>query len=129
MRADDEFDGHLALAENFDGASFAAGDAGDFEFFRANSAARGELSQVAHVDHPEFDAEWISKPAPIRQLADERQLAAFEIRRDAASGARVLAFCSLTASFDLAAAVPATDTNARAGRANRRPARLEQITR
>src|SRR5439155_15493622 len=115
-----EFDGHVALAENFDRAGFAARDAGDFEFFRANGAARRELSQVAHVDHAEFDAERISKPAPIRQLADERQLAAFEIRRDAASGARVLAFCSLTASLDLAAAVAPTDTNAGASRANRR---------
>src|SRR6185503_4075791 len=112
VRAHGELDGQLAFAQDFDRAALAAQDAHGLELLGPDRAALGKAGQVAHVDFAGFDAEGVDEAAAVRQLANERQLAALEVGWDTAAGTGVLAFGALPASLDLAAAVAASDADA-----------------
>src|SRR5205085_12688540 len=110
----------IALAEDFHRSGLAAQHAGRLELLGADRAASGKITQVAHVDFAEGHAERIAKASPIRQLADERQLTALEVRRNPAARARVLALGALATRLDFATPMPAADAHPLAGRTLRR---------
>src|ERR1700687_968471 len=72
VRADGGLDFDFALAQNFYRAGLATQHAGDLEFRGADGATGRKLSQVAHVDHAELNAEGIPKTAAIGQFSNER---------------------------------------------------------
>src|SRR5206468_7148276 len=87
---------------------------------RSNGRPVGEGPQVTHVDRAELDPERVAEAAPVRQLADQRQLAAFEVGWHAPAGSGVLPLVPLARRFDLAAAVAAADALGNAGGAGGR---------
>src|SRR5215212_729040 len=99
----------LAGAEHLDLLAIVLQQPGPDQRRHVDGGPGREPGQVGQVDGLVLDAVHVVEAASVRQPPDQRQLAALEVRRDAAAGSGLLALGALAGRGASAGAEPTTD--------------------